>query len=180
MEQHNIVTENPESTVVAKYVSADNKRSGNYQSEAELEKAFIAQLQSQAYEYLPIKSEGELIANLRRQLEKLNDLTFSDREWEYFFTSVIANSNNGLQEKTTLIQEDYVQTITRDDGSTINVRLIDKEYIHNNFLQVINQYTPEGGKRENRYDVTVLVNGLPLVNIELKRRGVDKIGRAHV
>ena len=173
MEQHRIVSENPESTVVAKYVSAESRGSGSYQSEAELERAFIGQLQSQAYEYLPIRSERDLIANLRVQLEKLNDLSFSDGEWEHFFTDVIANTNHGIQEKTALIQEDYVQTITRDDGSTINVRLIDKEHIHNNSLQVINQYVPEGGKRENRYDVTVLVNGLPLVHIELKRRGVD-------
>lgn len=173
MEQHRIVSENPESTVVAKYVSTESRGAGSYQSEAELERAFIGQLQSQAYEYLPIRSERELIANLRVQLEKLNDLSFSDGEWEHFFTGVIANTNHGIQEKTALIQEDYVQTITRDDGSTINVRLIDKEHIHNNSLQVINQYVPEGGKRENRYDVTVLVNGLPLVHIELKRRGVD-------
>lgn len=173
MEQHRIVSENPESTVVAKYVSVESRGAGSYQSEAELERAFIGQLQSQAYEYLPIKSEGELIANLRVQLEKLNDLSFSDGEWEHFFTGVIANTNHGIQEKTALIQEDYVQTVTRDDGSTVNVRLIDKEHIHNNSLQVINQYVAEGGKRENRYDVTVLVNGLPLVHIELKRRGVD-------
>ncbi len=173
MEQHRIVSENPESTVVAKYVSTESRGAGSYQSEAELERAFIGQLQSQAYEYLPIRSERELIANLRVQLEKLNDLSFSDGEWEHFFTGVIANTNHGIQEKTALIQEDYVQTITRDDGSTVNVRLIDKEHIHNNSLQVINQYVPEGGRRENRYDVTVLVNGLPLVHIELKRRGVD-------
>lgn len=173
MEQHRIVSENPESTVVAQYVSTESRGAGSYQSEAELERAFIGQLQSQAYEYLPIRSERELIANLRVQLEKLNDLSFSDGEWEHFFTGVIANTNHGIQEKTALIQEDYVQTITRDDGSTVNVRLIDKEHIHNNSLQVINQYVPEGGRRENRYDVTVLVNGLPLVHIELKRRGVD-------
>ena len=173
MEPHRIVSENPESTVVAKYVSVESRGAGSYQSEAELERAFIGQLQSQAYEYLPIRSERELIANLRVQLEKLNDLSFSDGEWEHFFTGVIANTNHGIQEKTALIQEDYVQTVTRDDGSTVNVRLIDKEHIHNNSLQVINQYVPEGGRRENRYDVTVLVNGLPLVHIELKRRGVD-------
>lgn len=173
MVQHNIVTENSESTVVSRYVSEECSRSGSYQSEAALESAFIAQLQAQAYEHLSVKTEVELVANLRSQLEKLNELSFSDGEWDRLFTGVLANSNSGIPERTALIQEDHVQTIRRDDGTMVNIRLIDKDHIHNNRLQVINQYTPEGGKRENRYDVTVLVNGFPLVHIELKRRGVE-------
>ncbi|KJL42018.1 Type I restriction enzyme EcoR124II R protein [Microbacterium ginsengisoli] len=164
-----------ESTVVAEYIP-DAQTASAYQSEAELEKEFIRLLQSQAYEYLPITSEAQLVANLRAQLDALNGLTFSDSEWERFFTSRIAGKNDGIPEKTKRIQEDHVQLLTRDDGTTKNVRLIDKQNIHNNKLQVINQYEigqGEGGAaRSNRYDVTVLVNGLPMVHIELKRRGV--------
>lgn len=160
-----------ESTVVAEFVAAAVKETA-YQSEAELERGLIAQLQQQAYEHLHIKSEEDLVANLRRQLEKLNKLTFSDAEWERFFTQKIAGANDSIIEKTARIQEDHVQVLTRDDGTSKNVYLIDKQNIHNNALQVINQYEAEG-RRHTRYDVTVLVNGLPMVHVELKRRGVD-------
>ncbi len=165
-----------ESTVVAEYVP-DAEEQQAYQSEAQLEQEFIETLQSQAYEYLVIHSEADLVANLRRQLERLNDLTFSDAEWQQFFSERIASANDGIEEKTVRIQADHIQLLRRDDGSVKNVRLIDKENIHNNRLQVINQYevaAGEGGARfGNRYDVTILVNGLPLVHVELKRRGVD-------
>lgn len=165
-----------ETTVVAEFVS-DTKTADAYQSEAELEREFIKTLQSQAYEYLPITTELDLIANLRGQLENLNNITFSDSEWKRFFTEKIAGANEGVEDKTIRIQEDYVQLLTRDDGSTKNIKLIDKTNIHDNKLQVINQYEvgqSEGGARyANRYDVTVLVNGLPMVHIELKRRGVN-------
>ncbi|GAB4405279.1 MAG: type I restriction endonuclease subunit R [Rhodoferax sp.] len=162
-----------ESTVVAEFVPQfQGVREASYQSEAELEKTFIQQLQAQAYEYLPITSEADLIANLRRQLETLNKLTFSDAEWGRFFGTCIAASNEGIIEKTARIQEDHVQLLKRDDGSIKNIYLIDKHNIHNNRLQVINQYEVEGA-RKNRYDVTILVNGLPMVHVELKRRGVD-------
>jgi len=146
---------------------------GRYQSEAELERDFIERLQAQAYEYLRIGSEADLIANLRRQLEALNRITFSDGEWRRFFGEHIAGANDGIVEKTARIQEDPVQVLKRDDGSIKNIALIDKRHIHNNRLQVINQYAMETGARANRYDVTVLVNGLPMVHVELKRRGVD-------
>ena len=165
-----------ESTVVAEYVP-DAGRATAYQSEADLEREMIRLLQSQAYEYLPITTEAELVSNLRTQLELLNNVTFSDTEWDDFFRNKIASQNDGIIEKTTRIQEDHVQILTRDDGSTKNISLIDKKNIHNNRLQVINQYEigqGEGGAQHaNRYDVTVLVNGLPMVHIELKRRGVD-------
>ena len=162
-----------ESTVVAEFQpEALCVREAAYQSEAELEKAFIKQLQMQAYEFLPITSEAQLIANLRRQLEKLNKVTLSDAEWERFFSTCIACANDGILEKTARIQEDHVQVLKRDDGSTKNIYLIDKANIHNNALQVINQYETDG-KRATRFDVTVLVNGLPMVHVELKRRGVD-------
>src|SRR5690606_13624994 len=132
----------------------------------------IERLKAQAYEYLPLRSEADRIANLRRQLEVLNKITFSDAEWKAFFSEKIAGANDGIAEKTTRIQEDHVQVLRRDDGSTKNIYLIDKQNIHNNRLQVINQYEIAGA-RATRYDVTVLVNGLPMVHIELKRRGVD-------
>ncbi len=172
MDKYALVAENPESTVVAEYQPLYRKET-TYQSEAELEKAFIAQLQTQAYDFLPITSEDELIANLRLQLEALNNYKFTNTEWEQFFKSKIANQNNGIEEKTTIIQEDHIQLLTREDGTVKNIYLIDKANIHNNCLQVVNQYAVDSGQRSNRYDVTLLVNGLPLVHIELKKRGVD-------
>jgi len=144
----------------------------SYQSEAELEKAFIKQLQEQAYEYIKITNEEDLIFNLRKQLEKLNKYNFSDKEWDYFFKKELANPNQSIAEKTTTIQEDYIKILQCDDGTKKNIYLLKKDNIHSNLLQVINQYVTEDGKHRNRYDVTVLVNGLPLVHIELKRRGV--------
>jgi type I restriction enzyme R subunit len=165
-----------ESTVVAEYIP-DVHASAAYQSESALEQELIRLLESQAYEYLPITAEAQLVANLRAQLEALNHLTFSDAEWTNFFETKIAGKNDGIVEKTVRIQEDHVQILKRDDGSTKNITLLDKQNIHNNRLQVINQYEigrGEGGANyANRYDVTVLVNGLPMVHIELKRRGVD-------
>ncbi len=173
---YNLVAENPNSTVVAKYPLESSgvrePRATDYQSEDQLEKAFIKQLQSQAYEYLPITDEDALKNNLRKQLVKLNSFTFSDDEWEQFFAGELANPNQSIAEKTTTVQEDYIKNLVRDDGTVKNIYLIDKRYIHNNSLQVINQYATDDGKRANRYDVTVLVNGLPMVHIELKRRGV--------
>jgi len=125
MNQYSIVAENPESTVVAEYQPL-YRSEASFQSEADLEKAFIEQLQTQAYEYLPFTSELELITNLRRQLEILNDYQFSDKEWEQFFKSKIANQNIGIEEKTTIIQEDYIQLLNRDNNTVKNIYLIDK------------------------------------------------------
>ena len=176
MTKLNIISQNPESTLVAEFVP-DQKRERNYQSEAMLEDAFIKQLQEQGYEYLQIKDEKALITNLRHQLEKLNNHHFSDEDWEAFFRIHLANQNDGIVEKTNTIQNDFVKvaTMTKTDGSSIfrNIKLIDKDDIHRNCLQVINQYEVDDGSRPNRYDVTILVNGLPLVHVELKRRGVD-------
>jgi len=149
-----------------------NDTAKTYQSEAELERAFIEQLEAQAYEFLPITSEADLVRNLRKQMERLNDFTFSDAEWERFFTGEIANPNQSIAEKTATIQENYIKNLKLDDGTVKNVYLLRKDKIHENSLQVINQYATEDGQRANRYDVTVLVNGLPLIHIELKRRGV--------
>ena len=172
MSIYNIVASTDEVTVVSEYQAEYNTRSDKYQSEADLEREFICQLTSQGYEYLPIHNEAALIANLRKQLELLNNFTFTDNEWDRFFTECIANTNEGVIEKTRKIQEDHIQILKRDDGTTKNVYLLDKKNIHNNRLQVINQYEETEGKHKTRYDVTIFVNGLPLVHVELKRRGV--------
>lgn len=189
MPYFNIVAETNENTVVTEYEPV-KVRVDQYQSEAALEKEFIRMLCDQGYEYLSIHTEKDLIQNLRTKLEELNNYTFTDNEWHQFFHSAVANPNEHIVEKTRKIQEDNVQVLKRDDGSSKNITLIDKENIHNNRLQVINQYKvnaskagregalghvigkEDGASYDNRYDVTVLVNGLPLVHIELKRRGV--------
>lgn len=167
----NIIASTDEATVVSEYIPSPST-SESYQSEAELENEYIALLTRQGYEYLQIHTETDLIVNLRHQLELLNDYTFSDSEWTQFFTQVLANTNAGIVEKTRMVQQDNVQVLKRDDGSTKNITLIDRKRIHNNRLQVINQYVNDAGKHDNRYDVTILVNGFPMVHTELKRRGV--------
>lgn len=172
MSFYNVVSESEESTVVSEYKS-EEKRSDAYQSEEELEKGFIHLLTEMSYEYLPIHNKDELLPNLRKKLEELNNYAFTDTEWEQFYNNCIAGKNDGIVEKTRRIQEDNVQILHRDNGETKNITLFDKKNIHNNKLQVIHQYEENGGNYKNRYDVTVLVNGLPLVHIELKRRGVN-------
>lgn len=171
MSLYNIIVSSTESTVVAEYTTKYD-HSGSYQSEADLEREFICSLQTQGYEHLKIHNESALVANLRSQLEILNSYEFSDAEWTKFFSECIASSNEGIVEKTRKIQTDHVQILRRDDGSTKNIYLIDKKNIHNNRLQVINQYEESNGTHDTRYDVTILVNGLPLIHTELKRRGV--------
>lgn len=171
MSNYNIVASTNEATVVSEYVP-EFYRSTDYQSEADLEKSFIKRLCEQGYEYISLSSEAALINNLRKQLELLNSFSFSDDEWSGFFTQNIASTNEGIVEKTRKIQDDHVQILKRDDGTTKNIYLIDKNNIHNNRLQVLNQYEESEGNHETRYDVTILVNGLPLVHTELKRRGV--------
>lgn len=170
--QYNIIAELDNSTVVAKYESPEHTRTG-YQSENELELSLIAQLQQQGYEYKKtLTTDKQLVENLRVCLQRLNNITLSDNEWKSLL-SQIADPSKSIQDKTEIIQRSEILNITLDNGETKNIRLIDKKRIHNNILQVINQYKPEGGTYKNRYDVTVLVNGLPLVHIELKRRGVN-------
>ena len=174
MSTFNMVASMNESTVVSEYIP-ESRRSDSYQSEADLEKEFIRMLTEQGYEYLQIHTEAELITNLRKKIEQLNSYTFTATEWERFFHKYIANANEGIVEKTRTIQEDAVKNMEHDDGSTKNITLIDKKNIHNNRLQVINQYEVSqnsGAKFDNRYDVTILVNGFPLIHVELKRRGI--------
>lgn len=168
---YNIIAATTESTVVSEYIP-EPRKSDAYQSEAALEKEFLRLLQGQGYEYIQVRSEAELIQNLRHQLEALNRMTFTEEEWKRFFKNNLAGANEGIVEKTRKIQSDHVQPLQRDDGTSKNVYLLDKKNIHNNRLQVLNQYEEDQGKRNTRYDVTILVNGLPLVHVELKRRGV--------
>ena len=171
MKKYNVVMKMENSTVVTEYEPV-KKKSDSYQSEQALENEFIRMLTEQGYDYLEIHDSESLIKNLRTQLEIVNDYKFTDSEWDRFFNDSIANNNDGIVEKTRKIQEDNIQVLKRDDGTSKNITLIDKKCIHNNRLQVINQYVENSGNYDNRYDVTVLVNGLPLVHIELKRRGV--------
>lgn len=170
MQNFNVVMATDEATVVAEY-SPEKQNRKQYQSEAELEDAMIKQLQAQGYEYLELHTPQEMADNLRICMQELNGYTFTDSEWDRFFKTVIANRGDGIKEKTEKIQKDYIQAFKTDDGTTMNIKLIEKQNIHKNKLQVIHQYATTGNF-DNRYDVSILVNGLPLVHIELKRRGV--------
>lgn len=128
MSTYNVVAASNESTVVTEY-EPQSKRSDAYQSEAALEQAFIRMLEEQGYAYLPIHENADLVVNLRRQLELLNNYTFTDKEWDFFFKDKIANANDGIKEKTRRIQEDNIQNLTREDGSTVNITLLDKKNI---------------------------------------------------
>lgn len=171
MSEYNIIASTSEATVVSEYIPTVDT-SNHYQSEAQLEEQFIKDLCSIGYTYLDIHEENDLLINLRHQLEKLNNTSFSDDEWDQLYNDKISNNNLGIKEKTKIIQQDYIFELHRDDGSLVNIYLIDKDNIHNNSMQVINQYEENKGNHDTRYDVTVLVNGIPLVHIELKRRGV--------
>lgn len=170
---YNILSENSETTVVAHYEAQPVARETSYQGEEELEREFIEQLKRQGYEYVSIKEENALIANLRAQLEKLNRFTFTDNEWERFFKAELAAVGKSIADKAQTIQTDYIKTLKLDDGTERNIYLLNKEDIHANSTQVLNQYSVKAGSHPNRYDVTILVNGLPLVHVELKRRGVS-------
>ena len=171
MDDYKIILEEKDQTVMAHY-EVEPKPGEGYQSEAQLEKALIKQLVEQGYEYVQVKDEAGLLANLRRQLELLNDVELSDSEWTRLLP-MISNEQMTIIDKTEMIQgKGYILDLKLDNGQTKNIKLIDKGNIHNNKLQVINQYEENRGTYKNRYDVTILVNGLPMVHIELKKRGV--------
>lgn len=172
MKSLKLLAQSTASTIAVEFTPSKRQNS-SYQSEAQLEKELIATLQAQGYEYAKITDEKSLESNLRTKLEELNSTTLSDTEWRRFFAQVLSRANASIVEKSVLIQEDYIQPLERDNGSIINFKLIDKADIHKNSLQVINQYEATTPTRSHRYDVTILVNGLPLVHIELKRRGVS-------
>ncbi|MEB2830656.1 type I restriction endonuclease subunit R [Campylobacter upsaliensis] len=172
MKSLKLLAQNTTSTIAVEFTPSKRQNS-SYQSEAQLEKELIATLQAQGYEYAKITDEKSLESNLRTKLEELNSTALSDTEWRRFFAQVLSRANASIVEKSVLIQEDYIQPLERDNGSIINFKLIDKADIHKNSLQVINQYEATTPTRSHRYDVTILINGLPLVHIELKRRGVS-------
>ncbi|EHD8285091.1 type I restriction endonuclease subunit R [Campylobacter upsaliensis] len=172
MKSLKLLAQNTTSTIAVEFTPSKRQNS-SYQSEAQLEKELIATLQAQGYEYAKITDEKSLESNLRTKLEELNSTALSDTEWRRFFAQVLSRANASIVEKSVLIQEDYIQPLERDNGSIINFKLIDKADIHKNSLQVINQYEATTPTRSHRYDVSILVNGLPLVHIELKRRGVS-------
>ena len=170
MDDYKIIVEQEHQTVMAHY-DVMPKAAEGYQSEAKLEHDLINQLMGQGYVYVVVKNEEGLLRNLRDQLELLNDIKLSDSEWARLLP-MISNEQMTILDKTEMIQgKGYVLNLTLDNGLTKNIKLIDKQNVYNNRLQVINQYEAEG-VHKNRYDVTILVNGLPLVHIELKRRGV--------
>lgn len=169
---YSLILEGPESTVCAK-VPDVARQSSAYQTEEQLENELIDQLVAQGYGRATFTDEAGMVANLRCQLEELNGFAFSDPEWDRFFTTYIANKAEGIVEKTRRIQRSPVIDFVLDDGTIKNIALLDRKHIYRNRLQVMNQYEANEGVHKNRYDVTILVNGLPLVHIELKRRGVE-------
>lgn len=158
--------------ILANFEKGNRVRETSYQSESELEREMVENLVSQGYERLSVKSDDDLIANLKVQIEKLNSVHFSNEEWSRFLVEYLDAPNDGMIEKTRKVQENHIYDFIFDDGHLKNIYLIDKTNIHNNFLQVTNQVSRTGSNL-NRYDVTILVNGLPLVHIELKKRGVN-------
>lgn len=171
MSTYKSIAENPSSTVVAEY-NPERSKETQHQSEYQLEQEFLSLLQANGYQHLPINNNGDLVRNLQVQIETLNGIKFSESEWKQFFIEYISNQNESVADKSYKVQENYIYVLKRDNGTNKNICIIDKQNIHNNSVQVINQYEAEG-TRKNRYDVTILVNGLPMIHIELKRRGVS-------
>ena len=171
MDDYKIIVEQDHQTVMAHY-EVEAKPAEGYQSEEKLEKTLIRQLQSQGYEYVQLKDEDGLLRNLRQQLQLLNDITLSESEWKRLMP-MISNEQMTIQDKTEMIQgKGYILALPMDNGLTKNIKLIDKTNVFNNRLQVTHQFEENKGTFKNRYDVTILVNGIPMVQIELKRRGV--------
>ena len=170
LSSYNILLSSSESTVVDEYTVEKQNRQ-QYQSEAELEKDMIRRLKEQGYQYAEIHDKKGALNNLKTCIEELNNICFNLDEWKRFLSSYILKSSDGIKEKTKIIQQDYIKAFTFDNGTVANIKLIDKKNIHANKVQVINQYEISGNYK-NRYDVTILVNGFPLVHCELKRRGV--------
>lgn len=167
---YNVLLASDEATVMDEYTPEVQHRQ-QYQSEADLEADMIQRLQGQGYQYPDIHNIDDALRNLRACLEELNNVRFNDSEWQRFLDSYILKKGDGIKEKTKTIQQDYIKAFTFDNGTVANIKLIDKKNIHANKVQVINQYEVDGNYK-NRYDVTILINGLPLVHCELKRRGV--------
>ncbi len=172
MTQYKTIAESNHFIVLEQYKKFVEEPNAGYQTEGSLEREFIRDLQAQGYEYLQeLNSHDALVNNLRAQLQRLNNVVFSDAEWRRFLEEYLDKPSDSLIEKTRKIHDDYIYDFVFDDGHIQNIYLLDKKNLANNALQVINQFE-QTGSYDNRYDVTILVNGLPLVHIELKKRGV--------
>ena len=172
MTQYKTIAESNNFIVLDQYNKFVEEPNAGYQTEGSLEREFIRDLQAQGYEYLQGRNHpDELIKNLRVQLQRLNNMVFSDAEWQRFLEEYLDKSSDSLIEKTRKVHDDYIYDFVFDNGRIQNIYLLDKKNLANNTLQVINQFE-QTGSYDNRYDVTILVNGLPLVHIELKKRGV--------
>lgn len=171
MGENNTVAELTNGIILSEYKSIVDRTINTYQKEADLEEKLMIDLSNQGYERVSIHSSEDLYKNLKVQIEKLNDVEFSASEWSRFLDEYLNKKSDTLVEKTRKIQEDYVYDFIFDTGHIKNIKIIDKKNINNNYIQVTNQVT-QMGTHKNRYDVTILINGLPLVQIELKKRGV--------
>lgn len=174
MAQYNTIAESNNFIVLDKYDKyySVNESPVAYQTEASLEREFIEDLRNQGYEYLPdLSTSNELLANVRIQLQSLNDVVFTDDEWHRYLDEYLDKPGDTLVEKTRKIQDDYIYDFVFDDGHIKNIYLVDKKDLARNKVQVVRQIIQEGDQL-NRYDVTILVNGLPMVQVELKKRGV--------
>lgn len=171
---YNTIAETQNYIVLENYtkLSKVSEAPATYQSENALEREFIEDLVGQGYEYLPqLTTPTALLNNVRTQLQNLNSVTFTDAEWARFVEEYLDAPSDNLVEKSRKLHRDYIYDFVFDDGHIQNIYLVDKKNIIRNKVQVINQFEQKGS-HANRYDVTILVNGLPLVQIELKKRGV--------
>ena len=172
MTQYKTIAESNNFIVLDQYNKLVEEPNAGYQTEGSLEREFIRDLQAQGYEYLQeLNSHDALVKNLRAQLQRLNNVIFSDAEWRRFLEEYLDKPSDSLIEKTRKIHDDSIYDFVFDNGRIQNIYLLDKKNLANNTLQVINQFE-QTGSYDNRYDVTILVNGLPLVHVELKKRGV--------
>lgn len=174
MIQYNTIAELQNFIVLDNFTKSSmvNELPVGYQTEAALEHELIEDLEYQGYEYLPALTTPEgLLANVRKQLQTLNNAVFTDAEWQRFMDEYLDKPSDSIIDKTRKVQDDYIYDFVFDDGHIQNIYLVDKRNIARNKVQVINQFE-QTGTQANRYDVTILVNGLPMVQVELKRRGV--------
>ncbi|MDK2090208.1 type I restriction endonuclease subunit R [Aliarcobacter butzleri] len=171
MEQLKPIAQSNNFIVLDKYIKIDQSEA-SYQSEADLENELIKDLSNQGYEFLSdLNSPDKMLVNIKKQLEELNKIEFSNSEWNRFCEEYLDRPSDNIVDKTRKIHDDYIHDFKLDNGTIKNIYLLDKKNIARNKVQVIKQFT-QAGKQLNRYDVTILVNGLPLVQIELKKRGV--------
>ncbi len=170
MTDYNTIAESNNFIVLDKYIKAE-QTSDSYQSESDLERELIQDLRNQGYEFIPVKSQSAMLANVREQLQNLNGVVFNDSEWRRFTEQYLDNPSDGILDKTRKIHIDYICDFIFDDERLENIYLIDKKNLMRNKVQIIQQFE-QTGSHANRYDITILVNGLPLVQIELKKRGV--------